>query len=151
MRLDKNFSLEEFLLSQTATRQGIDMTPPQAVIDNLQELVVLCLQPLRDHLGGSVFISSGYRPPELNVAIGGSATSEHCNGNAADFTVVGFTPFEVCEAIKELRLPYDQNIHEFGRWTHLGIRANLRLTDLTAYKKDGHTVYVPGIVKMEDL
>ena len=150
MRLSKNFTLEEFLVSQTATRQGIDMTPPPDVIDNLQRLVTSCLQPLRDE-SGPIFISSGFRPLALNEAIGGSKTSAHMRGDAADLKVLNQTPYDTCELIVELELPFDQVIHEFGRWVHLGVADILRGEKLTAYKKDGKTRYINGIMRIEDL
>ena len=151
MRLSKNFTLEEFLRSQTAERNDIDMTPSQEIIDNLHRLVNGCLQPLRDEAEAGIYISSGYRPLALNTRIGGSATSEHVNGNAADFTVTGQTPNQTAELIVEMELPFDQVIHEFGKWVHLGVRDILRTQQLTAYRKDGKTRYVPGILRMEEL
>ena len=150
MKLSQNFSLDEFLISQTAERHGIDMTPSQYGIDNLSRLVESCLQPLRDAVG-LIYISSGYRPPELNTRIGGSQTSQHRNGNAVDFRVAGMSPYDVCLKIIELELPFDQVIHEFGRWTHLGVADELRGEKLTAHKLHGKTQYVLGIFKMEDL
>lgn len=151
MRLSKNFTLEEFLLSQTATRHDIDMTPPPEVLDNLQRLVTGCMQPLRDEVKSGIFISSGFRPLELNTMINGSATSEHINGNACDFTVARMTPFETAELIVSMELPFDQVIHEFARWVHLGVRDILRGEQLTAYKRDGKTRYAQGILTMESL
>jgi hypothetical protein len=150
MRLSKNFTLEEFLVSQTAARHDIDMTPSDFVLHNLQELCDTCLQPLRDETG-PMFISSGFRPVELNGRIGGSKTSAHVVGNAADLKVVNQTPFETAELIVELELPFDQVIHEFGRWVHLGIADILRGEKLTAYKDEGKTVYTHGIHRIEDL
>lgn len=151
MQLSKNFKLEEFLVSQTAERHGISMTPSDFVKHNLQELVTTCMQPLRDEVGAGIFISSGFRPVELNGRIGGSKTSAHVVGNACDFKVIGQTPFETAELIRDMKLPYDQVIHEFGRWVHLGIAEILRGEELTAYKKDGKTAYVHGIHRMIDL
>jgi len=149
--LSKNFTLEEFLVSQTAERHGIDMTPPVHVIDNLRLLVGGVMQPLRDDLGRPIFISSGYRPYDLNRMIGGSETSEHVNGNACDFVVLGMTPYETAKRMQALQLPYDQLIHEFGRWVHVGVRDTLRHQDLTAYRDHGQTRYVAGISRIEDL
>ena len=150
MRLSKNFSLHEFTRSQTAERFGIDMTPSDDVIDNIRRLVTGCLQPLRDE-AGPINISSGFRPLELNTRIGGSKTSAHVLGNAADFTVTKMTPFEVCELVVAMELPFDQIIHEFGRWSHLGVADVLRGELLTAYRKDGKVRYVNGILRMDDL
>ncbi len=151
MRLSKNFTLDEFLISQTAERHAIDMTPSPEIIENIQRLVTGCMQPLRDEVNSAIFISSGYRPDELNTRIGGSKSSEHVNGNACDFTVVRMPPFDVCELIVTMELPFDQVIHEFGKWVHLGVRDVLRSQPLTAYKKDGKTQYINGIKTMEEL
>lgn len=152
MNLSKNFALEEFLVSQTAERHGIDMTPPDAVIGNLRTLCGMVLQPLRDELRRPMWINSGYRPYELNRMIGGSETSEHMNGNAADVRVAGMTPYDVCIVGREMQLPYDQLILEFDRWVHIGIRGNLRAQELTAYRDaQGMTRYAGGILRIEDL
>lgn len=151
MRLSKNFTLEEFLVSQTAVRHGIDMTPPPDVLENLQRLVTDCLQPLRDEVGAGIFISSGFRPLELNTRIGGSKTSAHMRGDAADLKVTRQLPFETSELIVVMGLPFDQVIHEFGVWVHWGMGDILRSEQLTAYKKDGKTRYVKGIIRIEDL
>lgn len=150
MRLSKNFTLEEFTRSQTAERFGIDMHPPELIVDNIRRLVQGCLQPLRDE-AGPMYISSGYRPVELNKRIGGSQTSAHVKGNAADFTITGMMPFDVCELVIAMELPIDQIIHEFGRWSHLGVADVLRGEELTAYRSGGRTRYVNGIVRIEDL
>jgi len=150
MRLSKNFSLSEFLVSQTAERFGIDMHPPEIIVDNIKNLVKACLQPLRDE-AGPIYISSGYRPLELNTRIGGSKTSAHVKGNAVDFSVTNMLPFDVCELIVAMELPIDQVIHEFGRWTHMGVADILRGEKLTAYRKDGKVRYTHGIIRLEDL
>jgi len=151
MRISKNFTLDEFLLSQTATRHGIDMDPPTQVISNIRDLVNGCLQPLRDEVKKPIFISSGYRPQKLNEMIGGSATSAHIRGHAADFTVVGMTPFDTCELIVVMELPFDQMIHEYGRWVHLGVGHNLRGETLTAILSNGHPRFEFGIRRLEEL
>ena len=150
MRLSKNFSLDEFTQSQTAERFGIDMHPLEIIVDNIRNLVKACLQPLRDE-AGPIYISSGYRPLELNTRIGGSKTSAHVQGNAVDFSVTKMRPFDVCELIIAMELPYDQVVHEFGRWTHMGVADILRGEHLTAYRKDGKIRYANGIIRMEDL
>lgn len=148
-KLSKNFTLEEFLVSQTAERNDIDMTPPPEVVENLQRLVTTCMQPLRDRVRRSIFISSGYRPEMLNVLIGGSKTSQHRFGRACDFKVVRQTPYDTVKLVQEMELPFDQVIHEFGRWVHLGIAEEPRSQVLTAGRMDGKTVYLPGLESME--
>ena len=150
-KLTSNFSLSEFLQSQTATRHDISMDPPVEVVDNLRRLCVDVLQPYRDAIGLPVRITSGYRPPRLNELIGGSTTSAHMDGRAADFYVVGMDPFEAANAMRAMGLPYDQLIHEFGRWVHVGIsreEVDIRMQDLTAMRKDGRTIYVTGIERV---
>lgn len=151
MRLSKNFTLEEFLVSQTAARHGIDMGPSEAVISNIHNLVSSCLQPLRDEVGRGVNISSGYRPLALNTKIGGSSTSAHLIGDAADLTVTDMTPYDTCELIIAMELPFDQVIHEFGKWVHLGVGDILRGEILTAYHRDGKTRYTTELYRMDEL
>jgi hypothetical protein len=150
LRLSENFTLEEFLVSQTAARNDIDMTPSEGIIANLTDYCQHLLQPLRDETG-PIFISSGYRPIVLNTLIGGSDTSAHVHGKAADFRVLGLSPYETCIKIMEMELPYDQVIHEFGRWTHMGAADEPRNEELTAYKDGIQTRYKFGIHKMEDI
>lgn len=148
MKLTDNFYLYEFLRSQTAARHEIKMDPPIEVVDNLRRLCVDILQPLRDVIGLSITISSGYRPPELNRLIGGSTTSAHPYGRAADIIINGMTPLDVAKTIRGMELPYDQVIHEFGQWVHTGIpdeEIDARLQELTAYKQDGKTRYDLGL------
>lgn len=150
MRLSKNFTLEEFLISDYAERNDIDMTPSDEIIDNISNLIKSCMQPLRDEVNASIFITSGYRPTILNSAIGGSKTSAHVRGEAADFTVVGQTPYETATLIEHMDLPYDQVIHEFGRWVHMGVGDILRNQELTAHRYNGKTRYVNGILTLEE-
>ena len=86
MKLSRNFSLQELTKSETAIRKGIQNTPSDKVISNLTTLCDMVLQKVRNS-HGAVTITSCYRSPELNKAIGGSATSDHCKGLAADFEV----------------------------------------------------------------
>ena len=153
MRLSNNFTLEEFLVSRTAELKNIDMTPSGEIISNLQRLVDTCLQPLRDEVNATIYVSSGFRPLALNLAIGGSQTSEHVNGNAGDLKVAGQTSYDTCKLIVLMELPFDQVILEFppNGWTHLGVRDILRSQQLTAYRKNGRRKYVPGILTMEEL
>jgi len=148
MRLSDNFSLREFLRSGTAARHGIDMTPPPEVVENLQRLCRDVLQPLREYLGTAVMVTSGYRPPELNRLIGGSAKSQHMLGEAADIIAVGYRPIEVAESIRLLQLPYHQLIHEFGDWTHVSVAPfgqPARGQVLTATRRDGRIMYLAGL------
>ena len=147
MQLSEHFELAEFLVSETAARRGITNEPTPEIIDNLRRLCQLVLEPLRVKLARPVVITSGYRSPALNRAIGGSPTSHHMQGRAADLIVPGITPLAVCQAASQLKLPCVQIIHEFGRWTHLSVAiSNERTQLLTAKLNQGKTVYEPGLV-----
>ncbi len=149
MKLSKNFYLSEFTLSQTAARHNIDMTVSDEVEKNLRLLCDKILQPIRDSLG-PVYVSSGFRPKELNTLIGGSKTSQHVLGQAADFSVSGLAPLVVCQWVDE-HLIYDQLIHEFGSWIHVSFKDNPRNQSLTAFKRNGDTVYKPGLLDMSEV
>lgn len=84
MKLSKNFTLEEMCYSSTANARGLQNYPSQKAIDNLQKLCVEVLQPIRDKYGKAIFVNSGYRNPELNRVVGGSQSSQHITGCAAD-------------------------------------------------------------------
>lgn len=152
--LSRNFYLDEFTRSQTAARHGIDMTvaPGSEVYRNLKLLAELALQPARDALG-PIFISSGYRPVALNRAIGGSSTSAHVHGLAADIAVSGHSPLEVARWFESSGIAFDQVIHEFGRWVHVGIVPEGQVPRqqlLTAAKVKGRTAYLYGIHSMDE-
>lgn len=120
--LSPHFTLDEFTFSQTAIRSGIDNTPDIEVLLNLKHLASQ-LELIRAHLGGATIrISSGYRSPELNVAVGGSRTSRHTTGLAVDFTAPGFgSVLDTARAVAASGIPYQQLIYEFGRWVHLEV------------------------------
>lgn len=125
--LTKNFSLWEFEASQEATRRGIDNSVPQSLIPHIHELAEW-LQVLRDGLSKkynrdvSIVVSSGYRSPKLNRAIGGSSKSHHMKGVAADIRASGLTPQELFEFIcRGDAGEFDQCIQEFNSWVHLSI------------------------------
>jgi hypothetical protein len=120
MKLSPNFTLEELTFSQVASRRGIDNTPPPKVKDNLERLA-LFLEQVRKVVNKPISISSGYRSREVNESVGGSKTSQHCEGCAADFNVKGMSPDAVVRAIVDATIPYDQVILEFDSWVHISI------------------------------
>lgn len=152
VRLTKNFWLHEFLRSETASRKGRIIEPTPEIVTQLHRLCELVLQPVRDHLGRPITLLSGYRPEWLNKMVGGSLTSDHMVGRAADFIVVNMRPYEVAKNLEPMlkHLPYKQLIHEFGRWTHLSVAEpgqKARQQILTATKQHGKkTEYLPGLV-----
>lgn len=146
VRLSPHFSLAEMLVSQTAARRGIDNTPGDAEIAALRSLCVEVLEPVRKHFARPVIVSSGYRSPALNRAIGGSPTSQHSKGEAADFTVPGVGVLDLAQWMHR-NLNYDQLIYEFGSWVHVSYRVGrLRNQELSAKRIAGRTKYLQGIV-----
>ncbi|MBK7954249.1 MAG: DUF882 domain-containing protein [Candidatus Accumulibacter sp.] len=121
-QLTPHFNIDEFLFSQTATRKGIDNKPTPEVAENLRRLAEV-LETVRLLLDGvPIRISSGYRSPALNDAIGGAPKSAHMQGLAADFTAPTFgTLKDTARRIAASGLAYDQLIFEHGTWLHLGI------------------------------
>ncbi len=145
MQLSTHFSLSEMLRSDAATRLGIDeqFTPSQEIINNLTSLCRNILEPLRDTLGKPLLITSGYRCARLNKLIGGAETSQHCNGQAADYHVEGMTIMELYHFVKVSTIAYDQIIEEFDQWVHTSWAANPRRSMLIAKKVNGITTYTP--------
>ena len=145
MNLTENFTLEEMYKSTTAIRLGIDNTPSDIVVKNLLQLCKRVLQPLRDHMDEFIKVSSGYRSPDLNKKIGGSKSSQHCLGQAADISC-GERTAEMYHYIKN-NLIFDQLIWEFGNdenpdWVHVSYSTTKNRKEcLRAYKVNGKTVY----------
>jgi zinc D-Ala-D-Ala carboxypeptidase len=152
-QLTKNFSLAELTRSDTATRLKLDNTPTADIIASLTVLAEQILQPVRDHYAKPVKVNSGYRAPAVNVAVGGSATSDHCKGMAADIEISGISNYDLAEWIKN-NLKYTQLILEFytpgipnSGWVHVSYDpANLKCQCLTAVKENGKTVYKQGLI-----
>ena len=157
MNLTRNFSLLELTKSDTAIRKGIDNNPNADQIEKLKALCENILQPVRDHFG-RVKITSGYRSPELCVAIGSSLNSQHARAEAADFEVVGVDNCDLADWIKR-ELPYDQLILEFytpgepnSGWIHCSyVSDKPRKQLLRAFREDGKTKYKPVIGNAVDL
>jgi hypothetical protein len=122
--LSEHFSYAEMIYSQTASRMGLSNEPDTEAYDNLK---ILCdvLEQVRMICGSNpVTITSGYRSPEVNAAVGGSTSSAHMSGLAADFIIPGHgDPLTVCQTIEQyvVALGVDQLIWEYGDWIHLGL------------------------------
>lgn len=117
--LSPHFSLDELTNSDTAARAGIDNTPPPDVLETLKHTCT-GLEAVRVLLGAPLAVSSGYRSPALNKLVGGQANSQHCKGEAVDFTARQFgTPEQIVARLVASQLAYDQVILEFGRWVHI--------------------------------
>lgn len=144
MKLGKYFTLDEMTASQTATRRGIRNAPSSPEIANLRALVQNVLDPLREHYGKPVVISSGFRSVALNRAVGGASTSQYVLGEAADLTIPGVSVANIVATIRQLKLPFDQLIDEYGDWVHVSYSPRHRRQVLVARKINGKTVYAPA-------
>lgn len=154
MNLSPNFTLAEMTRSQTAARHGLDNTPPPAVIEAMRALCVNVLEPLRARVGGPLVINSGYRAPAVNRRVGGSGTSQHTLGEAADIERPGMSNFHLASVIRDSGIPFDQLILEAynpaipgSGWVHVSYRAGrLRRSVLTAtVQRGGKMAYSEGL------
>ena len=147
--ISKHISYKEGVYSTTATRRGIDNTPNDEQLDNMETIAEKVFEPLREWVGGAIKINSFFRSVKLNKAIGGSSKSQHCHGQAIDiddtFKVVANS--DMYNYIKN-NLDFDQLIWEFGdddnpSWVHVSYvsEGNNRRRCLKAYKSNGKTVY----------
>jgi len=153
MQLSANFTLSEMVKSETALRYDMNNTPGDSEIENLKVLCEKVLQPVREHYGKGVKVNSGFRHPEVNAKVGGSKTSDHCKGQAADIEIPGVANADLAEWIKN-NLDFTQLILEFytpgvpdSGWVHVSYdSANLKKQVMTAMKENGKTVYKPGLI-----
>lgn len=130
-----HFTIAELTRSQKAIDLGILNVPTVVQRANLQMLAET-LEEIRELLGHPIKLSSAFRSKELNAAVGGAKASAHMEGLAADFTCPDFgTPLQVAEAIAASGIKFDQCIHEYGRWVHLGIGGQERGQLLTIDKQ----------------
>tara|TARA_R110002110_G_scaffold29471_1_gene105170 strand:- start:9 stop:464 length:456 start_codon:yes stop_codon:yes gene_type:complete len=148
--ISEHISYKEGVYSNTATRRGIENDPTDDQLHFMEIIAKEVFEPLREYVGGPIKINSFYRSPELNTAIGGSATSQHCKGQAMDIddTFGKMTNAEMYHWIKE-NLDFDQMIWEFGdddnpNWVHVSyVSADKnRNRCLKAYKEKGKTKYM---------
>lgn len=118
MNLSPHFTLAELTVTQ---QRQFDNTPSEVAVANLKRLAETILEPARALIGKPLIITSGYRSPEVNAAVGGVSSSQHMSGQAADFIVQGMTPRDVCMLLKDSDIPYHQLIFENfgGGWTHI--------------------------------
>lgn len=126
----KYFTIQELTKSATASSRGINNTPDESVKRNLNLLVDNILDPLREAYGAPIIVTSGYRCGRLNKAVGGAAKSQHMYGQAADIRTVSDKPSDnkkLFDLIRELKLPYDQLIDEYGyNWVHVSYSSRHR-------------------------
>jgi hypothetical protein len=152
MNLTQNFSLEELTKSETALRRGLDNTPDEQALQNLQLLCENVLQPLRDAYNRGIKVNSAYRSPDVNAAVGGVRTSDHCKGQAADIEIPGVPNAEVAQYLAD-NFDFTQVILEFytpgipdSGWVHVSyVEDNLKKQTLTATRQNGKVVYLSGL------
>ena len=148
--ISEHISYKEGVYSITATRKGIDNTPNNEQLTNMELVADEVFEPLRTYVGGPIKINSFFRCPELNTAIGGSSKSQHCKGQAIDIddTFGRMTNAEMYHWIKE-HLEFDQMIWEFGdddnpNWVHVSYVSpeENRGRCLKAYREQGKAKYM---------
>jgi hypothetical protein len=151
MQLSKHLALAEVTRSESAKRLGISNMPTEQHIKNFKLLAEKVFEPIREHFGKPILISSGYRSQALNSAIGGSLSSQHCQGEALDLDMDGtdITNKQIFDYIKD-HLEFDQLIWEFGSkdnpdWVHVSYESTgkQRKQVLRASKVGGKTSYSP--------
>lgn len=124
--LTDHFSLEEM----TVTRQPLGNRPPPGAILRLVN-TAKGMEKVREILGTTIIVSSGYRSPAVNAAVGGSETSDHMKGDACDFISPRYgTPLDICHAIVRSDLKFDQLIEE-GTWVHISFGPRMRQQVMT--------------------
>ena len=151
MKISPNLNLAEITRSDTAKRHGIDNTPTAEHLENFKLLADKVFEPIREHFKTPIFISSGYRSKDLNAFIKGSASSQHCKGQAIDIDMDGsngeVTNRMVFDFIKN-KLDFYQLIWEFGTdfnpdWVHVSyVKGKNRKQKLKAIRTSGKTTYL---------
>jgi hypothetical protein len=155
MQITEHFSLKELTRSETARRLGLQNVPSAAEMANIQYTAEQ-LEKIRAYVGRGIVVTSCFRSERVNKAVGGSPTSAHRFGLAADCDAIGLTSLVFAKEIIKMRdegkIKFDQLILEFpergdGAWVHVGFRRNspMRNQIMTATKKGGRTVYLPGL------
>lgn len=144
MNLTPHFSLAELTASDTAVAKKIDNTARPDVVKNLKRVAEM-LEQVRALVGAPIRVSSGYRAPALNKAVGGAANSMHVLGLAADISTSAMSPKKLAWLISQSDIVFDQLIYE-GTWVHIGLSVGKpRQQILTAQFGPGDTTYANGI------
>jgi len=143
MNLSRHFTLDEFTLSQTAARLDLDNTPDPDALARLKTTAA-GMEEVRAYLGKPINISSGYRSPAVNAAVGSGPTSAHVKGMACDFTAPAFgTPLAICRALLKSGIEWDQLLFEHT-WVHLSFDPRMRQQTKTL---KGGNIFFDGLPK----
>ena len=127
MNLSKNFTLSELTYSNSADAYNIENTPGRLELENLKKLCNEILQPIRDKYGNSIYGNSGYRSPKVNRLVGGSSSSQHTKGEAADITVGSKEGNKklfdmIVQMIDKGEIKVGQLIDEYDyKWIHISV------------------------------
>lgn len=154
-QISEHFSFRELTRSESARRAGIENVPTAAEMDNIY-YTAQQLEKIREYVGRGIIVTSCFRSERVNKLVGGSPTSAHRFGLAADCDAIGLTSLAFAKELIKMRdagkLVFDQLILEFpergdGAWVHIGFRRNapMRNQILTATKKNGKTIYLQGL------
>ena len=155
MQITEHFSFKELTRSETARRAGIENKPSSAEMDNIY-YTAQQLEKIREYVGRPIIVTSCFRSERVNKLVGGSPTSAHRHGLAADCDASGMTSLAFAKLLIKMRddgaLKFDQLILEFpergdGAWVHIGFRRNSQMRNqiMTETKRNGKTVYLPGL------
>lgn len=137
-----NFKMSELIYSEKAIENNINNMPDINSLDNMLDLIVYCLQPVRELLGVPMIITSGYRNSQVNKLVGGASNSQHLYGQAADFIVKGMTPKQIIDFIKKSGVKFTQLIEEYNlntSWTHVSYNKNDLKCEVLCYKNGIYT------------
>lgn len=150
MKLSNHLSLAEMIRSDSAKRLGISNQPLPEHLDNMKVLAENVFEPIREHFGVPIYISSGYRSEALNKAVKGSKTSQHCKGQAMDIDMDGSGLISNKDIFNFIRsnLRFSQLIWEFGDtnnpdWVHVSYDERNKGEVLKAIKQGKVTKYIP--------
>lgn len=140
--LTPHFTLEEMTNSQKAAQHGIDNRPNPEQIQALTLLCIKVLEPVRELTGGPIFVTSGFRSYQVNQLVGGTKSSQHRKGEAADIHSKRMTIQSLFELIVKSDIPFDQVIQEFDEWVHVSFSATRqRRQALIARRVNGRVKY----------
>lgn len=119
-----NFKISEFIKSAVAVKNNINNYPTLEALDNILNLIVHCIQPVRNIINKPIIITSGYRCEKLNTLVKGKSNSQHKLGQAADFIIKDMKVDDIINIIKNSNIVFDQLINEYGKWVHISYNKN---------------------------